>query len=87
MVVGCSLSPIEGAMMSPIAPNVRVSAEQRLLLQAVDKRTPLIAIGISAGIMSALKITADKIADVGECRSITHPSELTKARCWQRERG
>src|SRR5262249_36520467 len=33
--------------------------------------TPFRAIGMSKGMMIALKITADKMADVGECRCIT----------------
>src|SRR5215469_18029317 len=65
-----NLIPIKGKITPPKPQMVRFL---RSSASAPRGRysTPLRATGMSAGIIKALNITADKIADVGECRCIT----------------
>ena len=62
-----SLMPINGII---IPPNPQISRFLRKRASAPSGRydIPFNAMGMSAGIMSALKITAERIADVGECK-------------------
>ena len=52
------------------SPDEQVSSKQSVGAERYVLHT-LNATGMRAGMMSALKITADRIAEVGECRCMT----------------
>src|SRR6185437_16270139 len=62
-----ALMPINGTMTPP-SPQINKLRRSKALAPTGRYTTPLSAMGINSGIMSALKITADKMADDAECR-------------------
>ena len=69
MIISISLMPMNGKITPP-SPQMNKFLLRRSSAPIMRYLTPLRATGINAGIIKALKITADKIADVGEWRFI-----------------
>ena len=65
MTRSISLIPMNGMTMPPSAVDEQVAAQDARRADCARKRTPRSASGISATMISALKMTAERIADSG----------------------